>query len=86
MEGLPNSWPDVQLQIWEAEAGVSGVPDHFVKSKNSLGYLKPYLKKKDVGLPQHKEAGRYTRDREVDNCWILLHKEVVLSKSLDAKD
>ena len=57
MEGLPNSWPDVQLQIWEAEAGVSGVPDHFVKSKNSLGYLKPYLKKKDVGLPQHKEAG-----------------------------
>lgn len=26
------------------------------------------------------------RDGEIDNCWVLFHKEVVLGKSFDAKD
>ena len=56
-----------------------------VRFKGRLGYLRPYLKSKEVGAPPQR-SGRYTRDREVDNCWILLHEEVVLSKSLDAID
>lgn len=26
------------------------------------------------------------RDGEIDNCWVLFHKEVVLGESFDAKD
>lgn len=33
-----------------------------------------------------REARSNSRNREVDNCGILLHKEVVLSESLDTKD
>lgn len=50
------------------------------------GLPKTLSQKERGGGPHHSEARRYTRDREIDNCWILLHEEVVLCKSLDAKD
>ena len=36
--------------------------------------------------PNGSEGGEHSRNREVDNSRILLHKEIVLSESLNTKD
>lgn len=68
------------------------VNKHIISDENqissfSVSILGAILNQDTLVLPQTgSERKELLRDGEIDNCWVLFHKEVVLGEPFDAKD